>query len=219
MTYFFIIILSIIFCQGYNPCEDKRYLTLKNKPLIEMNDREYDYFIKYNRDCIKYLESNKNISNQINIPTTSKIPEEGGSSVYKGPRFGITYLGAGIETENRDIEIKPTISQFGWQYENRIFGDTDKTIGLMEYIFLFGGAEQGYLLPSMTAIAGIRNRNGFEFGFGPNISLSGVGYVLAFGVVTQSGGLVIPHNISFAFSQDSFRISYITGFNSFTRKN
>ena len=219
MTYFFIIFLSIIFCQGYNPCKDNRYLSLKEKPLADMSDREYDYFISYNRDCINYLESNKNISNQINIPTTSKIPEEGGSSVYKGPRFGITYLGGGIETENRDIEIQPTISQFGWQHENRIFGETDKTIGLMEYIFLLGGAEQGYLLPSITAIAGIRSRNGFEFGFGPNISLTGVGYVLAFGAVTQSGGLVIPHNISFAFSKNSFRVSYITGFNSFTRKN
>ncbi len=179
-----------------------------------MNDRDYDYFINYNRNCINYLESNKSISNPINIPTSSKVPKSGGSSIYEGPRFGLTY----IASEILDIDIKPTITQFGWQYENRIFGASDKTIGLMEYIFLIGGAEQGYLLPSITAIAGMRTRDGFEFGFGPNISVSGIGYVFAIGTVVQSGGLVIPHNISLAFSTDSFRISYITGFNSFIRK-
>ena len=35
---------SVTMAQGYNPCEDKRFLELKSKSLDDMSDREYQYF-------------------------------------------------------------------------------------------------------------------------------------------------------------------------------
>ena len=82
--------------------------------------------------------------------------------------------------------------------------------------------EQGYLLPSLTTAIGYRKPNGFEAGFGPNLSITGggspIGYALALGFSIQKGGLVFPQNISLVFSESSIRISYITGFNSYSSK-
>ena len=42
------LLLSVGFCQKKtdkpNPCDDKRYLMIKEKPLDGMSDREYEYF-------------------------------------------------------------------------------------------------------------------------------------------------------------------------------
>lgn len=39
---------------GYNPCEDERYIQIKSKPLDDMSDREYNYFISINKECKEY---------------------------------------------------------------------------------------------------------------------------------------------------------------------
>ena len=49
-----LLILSITFGQEYNPCKDRRFLSLKNMDLDEMSDREYNYFIKKEEECSKY---------------------------------------------------------------------------------------------------------------------------------------------------------------------
>ena len=42
------------FGQEYNPCKDRRFLSLKNMDLDEMSDRQYNYFIKKEEECSKY---------------------------------------------------------------------------------------------------------------------------------------------------------------------
>jgi len=54
---FIFISLSIAMAQGYNPCEDKRFLELKSKSLDEMSDREYQYFNEKNKECKEYAKS------------------------------------------------------------------------------------------------------------------------------------------------------------------
>ena len=49
-----LLILSITFGQGYNPCKDKRFLSLRNIDLDKMSDRQYNYFIKKEEECSKY---------------------------------------------------------------------------------------------------------------------------------------------------------------------
>ena len=49
-----LLILSITFGQQYNPCKDKRFLSLRNIELDEMSDRQYNYFIKKEEECTKY---------------------------------------------------------------------------------------------------------------------------------------------------------------------
>jgi len=39
------LLLFIGLVWGQNPCEDERYLKIKNKSLDDMSDREFDYFI------------------------------------------------------------------------------------------------------------------------------------------------------------------------------
>ena len=43
-----------------NPCEDKRYLKIKNKSLDDMSEREYQYFLKIDEECNEYQGNSKN---------------------------------------------------------------------------------------------------------------------------------------------------------------
>ena len=51
---------------GYNPCEDERYLEIKDKPLNEMTDREYNYFLSADKDCKEYKSTTKQSSGIVN---------------------------------------------------------------------------------------------------------------------------------------------------------
>lgn len=118
-----------------------------------------------------------------------------------GPRFGFTYLTDGSLMYNlNDLpnvsNANPIIAQFGWQFE-RQFMNTGQTAGIVEFIPLIGGFEQGLFLPSFSTLVGIRNNNGFEFAIGPNVSLSGIGMVLGTGFNIKSGNINFPINIAY----------------------
>ena len=42
-------------------CLDERYLELKNKDIEEMTDREFQYFIAKDEECLSYTMSNKEL--------------------------------------------------------------------------------------------------------------------------------------------------------------
>lgn len=131
-----------------------------------------------------------------------------------GPRFGFTYLTDGSLMYNlNDLpnvsKVNPLIAQFGWQFE-RHFMNTGRTAGIVEFIPLIGGFEQGLFLPSFSTLVGIRNNNGFEFAIGPNISLSGIGMVLGTGFNIKSGDINFPINIAFVPS-----VNKVIDFNDF----
>ena len=132
-----------------------------------------------------------------------------------GPRFGLTMLSAGNVDKLREHEItvRPLISQFGWQFERRLYTNGDGTTALTEWIPLLSGLEQGQALPSLNWLVGVRTNRGAEFGIGPNITPLGVGLVLTGGVTVRSGGLNIPLNFAVVSSQSGARISIMTGFN------
>jgi len=56
---FFLIILSTSIGQDYNPCKDKRFISLIKIDLDDMSDREYNYFIKKEEECSKYKMKKK----------------------------------------------------------------------------------------------------------------------------------------------------------------
>ena len=64
-------------------------------------------------------------------------------------------------------------------------------------------------LPSISSLVGLRNASGYEIAMGPNLSLSGISYVLAAGKNIKVGGLNIPVNVSWvpAHSDSSHRMS------------
>jgi hypothetical protein len=88
------------------------------------------------------------------------------------------------------------ITQYGWQLETR-FIESEEISGLVEWVFLVGGMERGLFLPSVSSLFGLRSKSGFEGALGPNLSLTGVGMVLALGYTFTNGNLNIPINLSF----------------------
>ena len=132
-----------------------------------------------------------------------------------GPRLGFTVLSARIIDKAREnnISLSPVISQFGWQFETRLFRLPNGVSGLVEFVPLVGGLEQGHFLPSVSGLLGVRGPKGFEFGVGPNLTLLGPSLVLAVGTSIQSNGINFPINLAVAPSSDGARISLLVGFN------
>ena len=150
---------------------------------------------------------------------------------YNGPRVGITVFGDGsIKDDLKRRQYQGVVSQFGWQLETRLFTTPNETSGLVEWIFLIGGVEQGLFLPSASMMFGIRGRDGLEFGMGPNLSVGGVGMVFAVGGSIKSGKIVYPINLAVVpsvknaiFSDNGervptgIRVSLLVGFNTRVR--
>ena len=133
-----------------------------------------------------------------------------------GPRVGFTVLNQkSVDTllERRDITVRPLITQFGWQFERRLYTNGDGVTMLTEWIPLVSGLDQGVALPSLNWLVGIRTASGTEFGIGPNVTPLGVGLVAAAGVTVKAGALHVPFNFAIATSRSGARISVMTGFN------
>ena len=137
-----------------------------------------------------------------------------GIEKLSGPRIGVTTMTNGSISKSIESHF---ITQYGWQFETS-FADGDDFSGLVEVVALAGGMEQGMLLPSLSSLVGIRQEKGFEFAFGPNISMSGLGMVAAVGHCYQSGSFNVPVNLSWVMSNDALgkesghRISLTVGF-------
>ena len=134
-----------------------------------------------------------------------------------GPRIGFTVLSQKYIdhiSNDYDTDINAFLTQFGWQFETRVFTLENGTSGLFEFVPLVGGLEQGKFLPSLSALVGIRGAKGLEFGIGPNVTIGGAGLVLAAGTNFQSQGVNFPVNVAVAPSKDGMRFSVLFGFNS-----
>ncbi len=104
------------------------------------------------------------------------------------------------------------ISQFGWQFETRIFQAESGLTGVTEVVVLAGGLERNLVLPSGTFLIGLRTVSGMEVGVGPNLSLAGTGYAVALGMNNNVGGINLPLNVAAVFGKGGARISLLTGF-------
>ena len=132
-----------------------------------------------------------------------------------GPRVGITYVGPGKAADvlRNTFDAQPLLSQFGWQFETRFFTLPTGTAGLVEAVLLVAGLEQGLFLPSGSMLIGIRNARGLEFGFGPNISVTGAALAIAAGFNYSTGGINFPVNVAVVSSDKGIRTSLLVGFN------
>lgn len=132
-----------------------------------------------------------------------------------GPRFGVTLLSDDALDELRlnEIELRPTISQFGWQFEKAFYATDTGVAALNEWVVLFGGLDQGVALPSVSWLVGLRTAEGTEFGVGPNLSAGGVALALAAGVTLRAGVMNVPMNVAVVPAKTGLRISFLTGFN------
>jgi hypothetical protein len=131
-----------------------------------------------------------------------------------GPRFGITALSPGVvdSLATEQVYLRPMVSQFGWQVERQFFATGSGLAVLNEWVGLLGGLEQGYAIPSLTWLVGIRNSEGLEFGLGPNVTPAGVALALAAGVTVRAGVVNVPLNVAIVPSYAGARVSVLAGF-------
>jgi hypothetical protein len=132
-----------------------------------------------------------------------------------GPRIGFTSLSQGVvdALAERSIEVRPLITQFGWQFEKQFYSKGSGLTAVNEWVVLVGGLEQDVALPSVSWIVGLRTREGAEFGVGPNITPAGTALVLAAGVTFKSGAFNLPVNVAVVPAKSGVRVSMLAGFN------
>lgn len=131
-----------------------------------------------------------------------------------GPRVGVTWFqGAAADSLKERFDMGPVISQFGWQFENRLFEVEGGASGVSEVLILAGGLDRGQVLPSLTWLMGVRSYNGLEIGAGPNISAGGIAFVVGTGANFASGGINYPINFAIASSKYGVRATMLIGFN------
>jgi hypothetical protein len=142
------------------------------------------------------------------------IPPAAKTVSLDGPRVGVTFLTDGVieKLKERDLEVGPTLSQFGWQFEKQFYNGSGVT-AVTEWVALAGGLDQGVLIPSLSWMVGVRTRDGAEFGVGPNITPAGTALVIAAGHTFRSGVLNVPVNVAVIPSKSGLRVSLLTGFN------
>ena len=152
---------------------------------------------------IQYANGNKEVFADKSVSIGTDINKKTEQTFYderlkfSGPRIGFTIIGTGKAADEIHNRGKtPFITQFGWQFETRIFTLKDGTSGLFEFVPLIGGMEQGMFLPSVSALFGIRGKKGAEFAFGPNLSVTGAGMVLAVGTSFHSDNVYFPINLA-----------------------
>ena len=134
-----------------------------------------------------------------------------------GPRAGVTFLSPGVRdqiSEEFSENLGPVISQFGWQFEKRFMSTETGATAVTEWVLLFGGADQGVFVPSLTWLLGLRTTGGIEFAAGPNLSPAGMAVALAAGVTLRAGNLNVPLNVAVVPSASGARVSFLMGFNS-----
>ncbi len=76
-----------------------------------------------------------------------------------GPRIGLTILNQESVDKLREetsISLRPVVSQFGWQFERRLYTNGDGITMLTEWVPLISGLDQGVALPSLNWLVGLR---------------------------------------------------------------
>lgn len=132
-----------------------------------------------------------------------------------GPRIGFTVLSSSVLDKAHESlpDLNPFLTQFGWQFETRLFRMPSGVSALVEFVPLIGGLEQGKFLPSASGLLGIRGAKGFEFGLGPNLTPLGANLVLALGTSFRSNGINFPVNLAVVPGNGGARVSLMFGFN------
>ncbi len=96
----------------------------------------------------------------------------------------------------REIDVRPMITQFGWQFEKEFYSKDSGVAAINEWVVLVGGLDQGVALPSVSWLVGLRTREGTEFGVGPNVTPAGVALAFAAGVTLRAGIMNVPMNLA-----------------------
>ena len=113
--------------------------------------------------------------------TAIHAPKDASKLILNGPRMGATFFtgeqAKRIKAPNSlgGADAIPLMFQFGYQFETSYLNQGGLQ-ALFEFIPIVTGLDQGLIIPSVTVLHGLRsNRSGYEFAFGPSVSLTTVG--------------------------------------------
>ena len=73
------------------------------------------------------------------------LPPVADTTSLSGPRFGLTFLSAGVveKLEERQITIsRPYVAQFGWQFEKQFYARDSGVTMVTEWVALVGGSKR-----------------------------------------------------------------------------
>jgi hypothetical protein len=143
------------------------------------------------------------------------LPPVADTVSLSGPRFGFTVLSDGVvkTLKTEGVSVGPALTQFGWQVEKQFYNGPNGPTAVTEAVLLFGGLEQGLALPSLSWLAGVRTKNGTEFGVGPNLTAVGVALVVSAGMTFRAGVMNVPVNVAVVPSRAGVRVTLLSGFN------
>jgi hypothetical protein len=100
----------------------------------------------------------------VNPQANQQIPPRPKKEInLSGPRFGLTMLSPGNVEALAEKEIflqHSTVSQFGWQFEKRLYTSDDGFSALTEFVPLLSGLEQGGDAPVSQLAGGYSNPSG-----------------------------------------------------------
>jgi len=66
-------LLSIVISQNYNPCNDSLYISLKQRDINELTEREYQYFIVKDKECFEITKNKQLVpSETVNVEKETK---------------------------------------------------------------------------------------------------------------------------------------------------
>jgi hypothetical protein len=154
------------------------------------------------------------VASPLHAQSGSQAPPPARTLSLSGPRIGFTLLSDGVvdKLEQSSVFVRPTISQFGWQFERQFYAKQGGVSALNEWVFLLGGLDQGVAIPSLSWLAGLRTQEGAEFGIGPNVTPAGVALAIAAGVTFRAGVLNVPMNFAVVPTKAGTRVTMLTGF-------
>lgn len=180
----------------------------------------YYHIIRQGRDHLGILSlsevssfSKNSLEKKVEVITSPQIIDEEEIipiRKYGGPRIGTTVAGDGALSKALEAEGKRNVfTQFGWQFEKRVFTLKNGLSGMLEFVPMIGGLDMGKFIPSASAFIGLRTKEGIEFGAGPNVAFfhgkdiyggesttGNVGVIIAAGFSLRSGKVYFPVNIA-----------------------
>lgn len=195
---------------------DIRYKKFNNTngPIYTCSKMEV-YSIQYSNGTKDILAAKQDLSaNRICTNSDNKDYTTEKRLRFGGPRFGLTAIGDGTMSDRiiRDGKA-PFLTQFGYQIETRLFTSDNGATGIIEFVPLIAGMEQGMFLPSGSFLIGLRGggARAFEFALGPNLSVTGLGMVFAVGTNFRSGNINFPVNLAVVPSVGSMETVFNEG--------
>ncbi len=116
----------------------------------------------------KTLTNTQKFESAITVPYAKRLK-------LNGPRMGFTlFTGSTAQRLAEPLDIggfnaNPVMFQFGYQFETQYLNEGNYQ-ALFEFIPIITGVDQGYFMPSLTILNGLRNnRNGWEIALGPTL--------------------------------------------------